>query len=318
LWRDIYFNLRSQQLPVQDQHGFEIIITCFPQMTLFSSVLTSPSRVKLAHEIGLACTSEAYQRAAGKHADVATLTTAHKRGMEYTAKMIAGAAKYNKLAEVQHLHGQGCPWPSWLLHIAASSGFFELVRWCYEHGCPWDAKWAACFAAQSGNIELIAWVLQQPDTELCADTMYAAASEGHTAMCQYLHAQQCPWIEFATRGPALAGHVDLLRWLIDSGCPCNVPELCKVAANGGSVEVLSYLQLQGFEAGAATLTDMLDCVGRCNRLAAAKWLREQGAEWPAVLRAWSNELVAWARAEGRTVPTSSAVTTDWQQLFQFM
>jgi hypothetical protein len=45
-------------------------------------VFTSPARVRQTS--GLDCTSETYQHAAGKHADIATLATAHEMGMEYT------------------------------------------------------------------------------------------------------------------------------------------------------------------------------------------------------------------------------------------
>jgi hypothetical protein len=83
-WRLIYARLDGQQLTVYDDYS-KRIITCGPQMTLHSAVLASPARVKLAHESGLSCSSCTYQRAAGEHADVATLTTAHQLGVEYKA-----------------------------------------------------------------------------------------------------------------------------------------------------------------------------------------------------------------------------------------
>jgi hypothetical protein len=84
-------------------------------MTLYSSVFASPSRVKLAHESGLRCTSLAYGHAAGSYADIATLATAHELGMPYTADTMIGAGKCNKLAEIQYMHSEGCPWPRRLL-----------------------------------------------------------------------------------------------------------------------------------------------------------------------------------------------------------
>jgi hypothetical protein len=120
-------------------------------------VFASPSKVQLAHENGLRCTSEAYQRAAGKHADIATLVAAHSLGVEYAPTTMTEAAHCNKLAEVQYLHGQGCPWPVWLLEAAATKGFLELLRWYYEHGCPWaEAARAPYHAVPSGNIDVVA------------------------------------------------------------------------------------------------------------------------------------------------------------------
>jgi hypothetical protein len=138
-WKEMYATLDSQQLTINAGYRCASIITCDHQMTLFSSIFASPSRVKLAHKSGLDCTSGAYQRAAGKHANTATLATAHELGMQCTADTMIVAAQSNKLAEVQYLHDQGCPWPLKLLETAASSGHFELLRWCREHGCLWIA-----------------------------------------------------------------------------------------------------------------------------------------------------------------------------------
>jgi hypothetical protein len=77
--------------------------------------------------------------------------------------------------------------------------------------------------------------------------------------------------------------------------------VCTAAADGGSIEVLQYLQQQGLMTSTALLTEMLDCAAHINELPAAKWLREQGAEWPTECRApfrWGDKVLAWARTEG--------------------
>jgi hypothetical protein len=262
LWNGIYAALQSLQLAVSSAISHKKIITCVPQMTLYSAVFASPSRVQLAHTSGLSCNSAAYQYAAGKDADIATLATAHKLGMEYSEITMACAAQCNKLAEVQYLHAQGCPWSLRLLEDAARGGHFELVRWCHKQGCPWKAKVMPHHAAESGNVELMAWVLQQPgiklskavksraaskgSTALSKAVMSRAASKGRTAMCQYLRTQQCPWSASSTYYAADNGHVDVLRWLMDNGCPWDANNLRLAAVTSGSVDVLEFLQLQGF------------------------------------------------------------------------
>jgi hypothetical protein len=122
-------------------------------------VFTALSRVQLAHKSRLDCTSAAHHRAAGRHANVASLAAANALGMAYSNFIMAGAARCNKLAELQYLHKQGCPWLAWLLDEGTADGNFELVRWCHEHGCPWDAaNKTSYYAAQSGSVELMAWV----------------------------------------------------------------------------------------------------------------------------------------------------------------
>jgi hypothetical protein len=141
-WQEVYVTLNSQRLTIYTGDSASDII-CTRQMTLYSSVFASPSRVKLAYESGLACTSDAYHRAAGEDADIETLAAVHSLGMKYTAATMTAAAECNKLAEVQYLHSQGCPWPAQLLYGVASNGCLGLLRWCYEHGCPWTASSAA-------------------------------------------------------------------------------------------------------------------------------------------------------------------------------
>jgi hypothetical protein len=264
-------------------------------------VFTSPFRVSFAHDSGLACTSKAYQRAAGKHADAATLAAAHELGMEYTDVTMTSAARYNRLAELQYLHRQGCVWPAGLLETAAASGHLELLRWCHEHGCSFrEAKVAPAYAAQSGNVELMAWVLQQPATQLSVRVMKAAAVNGRLAMCTFLHAQQCPWDTSSTSAAACHGHLDVLRWLCDNGCPWEARDLCVSAAQGGSVVVLTHLQQQGLLDSVTLLTDLLDEAAMACELAAAKWLRAQGADWPAAFDYYDfgNAVTIWAETAG--------------------
>jgi hypothetical protein len=192
-WREVYSTVESHDVTVTKRSrkgSRQKRLTCVRQMTLYSSVFASPPRLKLAHESGLGCSSRAFkfQLAAGRHAGIATLASAHELGMQYSARVLAGAALCNKLAEVQYLHERGCPWPMNHLEEIASRGYCELVRWCHERGCPWQdiSKGPDC-AAASGNVELMAWVLQLPGTQLSEAVMKAAASKGHRDVCKYLH-----------------------------------------------------------------------------------------------------------------------------------
>jgi D-alanyl-D-alanine carboxypeptidase len=89
-------------------------------------------------------------------------------------------------------------------------------------------------------------------------------------------------------------------------CPWDAEQLCMAAAASGRLEVLMYLQQQGLLADTETLTYALRDAVQYNKLAAAKWLKQQGAEWPTVHSTWhwSAELLAWAVAEGFTPPTN--------------
>jgi hypothetical protein len=109
-----------------------------------------------------------------------------------------------------------------------------------------------------------------------------------------------------------SGHFDVLRFLMANGCPYNVTELCAAAVCEEvdamySTELLQLLQEQGVLSGTAQLTRLLRTAASNSNLAAAQWLRHQGAAWPKKLvsddgKAWPGESLAWARAQGYISP----------------
>jgi hypothetical protein len=311
LWRSVYSRLDAQEM---QRKSFSYVMgitaadfTCVPQMTLYSSVFASPSRVHYAHESGMKCSRVSYQYAAGRHATVTTIITARDVGMDYSAATMTGVADCNTLPVMQFLHAQGCPWDETVTSAAAARSDLEILRWASEHGCDWNERAILSEAASSGNVELTAWVKQQPGVVCNEDAMDAAAQKGHTAVCEYLRAQQCPWSAQTCFGAAASGHVHTLRWLHEHGCPWNAVHTCEAAAAGGFIDVMQYLLQHDIAYTPALLTLMLNAAGACNKLAAAQWLRQQGAEWPDVLyyliSRWSGETLAWARAKGCTSPT---------------
>jgi hypothetical protein len=113
----------------------------------------------------------------------------------------------------------------------------------------------------------------------------------------------------STSNAAASGNLDLLRWLMDNGCPWYADYLCFAAAKSDGIDVLLYLQQEGLLTS-ATLTDALRAAGSSNKFTTAKWLREQGAEWPTVIKSgpWRGELLAWAISEGFIPPATYYAT----------
>jgi hypothetical protein len=305
LWKSGYARLPASEMQIAGIQARRF--TCVPNMTLYSSVFLSPARVEHAHASGVDSSIASFQSTAGEYGTVAALWAARELGMRYSVITMKGAVKSNQLSIVKFLRAQGCQWNATVSSIAAQRGDLEMLRWLKEHGCPWKLYGILNDAVSSGNIELTAGVKQQPGVVCNEDTMNAAARKGLTAICEYLHAEQCPWSEMTCDSAAIFGHVHTVRWLHENGCPWSAAHVCTAAAVSSSVDVMEYLQQQGLLAGSEVLTSMLNAAGTRNKLVAAQWLRQQGTEWPAVLRylmrAWSGDTLAWARAEGCTSPT---------------
>jgi hypothetical protein len=178
--------------------------------------------------------------------------------------------------------------------------------------------------AKSGNIEMVQWLQQQYSAAVNDYAMKGAAALVRL-LCAYLHSQQLEseLSEDACNAAAQHGHVETLVWLFQQGYLWSVDNLRRSAAQGGSIPLMRYLQQQGIVSTVAQLTNMLRCAGAHNRLQAAQWLRQQGADWPAALNIrmdmeWGDAVLAWARAEGCTAPvmgqhSGTHQAVQWQQ-----
>eukprot|EP00953_Heterococcus_sp_UTEX-ZZ885_P013663 7802-Heterococcus_DN1.PRE.3 len=201
---------------------------------------------------------------------------------------------------------------------AASRGDLVMLKWAHEHGCSLvRERHNICeTAARSHNAELMEWLIEQPGVQLTTKTMQTAAESGDRAMCELLYANSCPWDNdccfFAAQRISQRGDdAELLLWLRQHGCPWWAQDIAYLAAHSNSVVLLEYMQQNGVVFTTEQLTELLSSAGAFDSLTTAKWLREQGAEWPAVLQncgqysdgeQWHGDTLAWARAEGCDSP----------------
>jgi hypothetical protein len=203
------------------------------------------------------------------------------------------AIQTGKLEMCRYFHAKGCGQDDHTESSAVDSGSPEVCDWLLEVNFTMNMKLLAEQAALLGKLAVLQWALQH-DAQLSSVLLGCAAESGCLEVFQYLVSQGCEW---------------------------HVYNVCFYAALGGSVHVLTYVfdQLQHNEVitEPALLTDMLNAAGAKEQLEAAKWLRQRGAEWPAVLlvvlpcdagekqaHKWRNATLRWARAEGCTSPTA--------------
>jgi hypothetical protein len=220
LWRGLYTRVASREMPLI---GSRRKVTYAPQMTLFSAVFASPSRVMLAQPHGLDCTTAKYQRAAGMYADIATLEAAHELGMPYTTGVMEGAARCNELAVVQFLRAQGCSldhqvfegaaaggriamctyllaehcaWNQRACAAAGRNGHGSTLRWLREHGCPWDTYGIPLAVAQGGSVDTLVHVQQQGvvfTSRMLPRMLNIAGAYNKLTAAKWLRAQRAEW-----------------------------------------------------------------------------------------------------------------------------
>jgi hypothetical protein len=342
-WEAVYTGMEDQQVCSVSLYDNDKLVTCSCKTTLYSAAVASPATARLAHDCGLAiCKSLDLQLVAGLYADVETLAALHELGMPISSIVENAAALSGRLEVLQHLvTDEQCARRKALSHHAARSGSIRMLRWLQANGCEFyhhtcagaawgghlaalqhlrsedcDCDWKvaniACYAASSGSIELVEWLRQQQDIQINAATIVWAAGAGQTAMCEHLRTLGCAWDTTACSTAGAYAQLATLRWLRDNGCPWDARKMCMNAARDGSTDVLDYVIEQGEVLSAELLTAALNCAGSHNQLPAAQWLRQRGAEWPAVLRyienstvkQWNGEALIWAREQGCTASTA--------------
>jgi hypothetical protein len=232
-----------------------------------------------------------------------------QRGTNFTVETACGAAAAGHQHIIEHLHTEGCPFDSTVCLHAAASGHVHVLQRLRELECDWDSARLCKRAAERGLVHVLQWAKQQGSV-FTAEHMVEAAMFGHTAVCEYLLAQQCPCDIDVCTAAALHGQLGTLQWLLEHGCAHDANALWLTAAARGHITVLSYLQQIALVAAPADIFKALFMAGAHSHLATAQWLRAQGTEWPAVLTyevddellQWEGAVLEWARAEGCTSP----------------
>jgi hypothetical protein len=238
----------------------------------------------------------------------------------YSEQVIAAAAGAGHVHVLSYMREHGCTLLESACMGAAAGGQIAVLRWLREVGCAWATSGPpklriATAAAEGGSVEVMQFLHEQ-GVPFDESAMVSAAAGGHLPVCKFLGSLQCPCNEMCCNAAAHWGHVQVLQWLCRQGCPCKPGDLARWAGTGGSIATIAHVAAAAAPARRArALQLMLNYAGGHNHLAAAQWLRAQGAEWPAVLRCtvrfgaqqtvavWSGSVLEWARAEGCTAPT---------------
>jgi hypothetical protein len=234
-----------------------------------------------------------------------------QNGIVFTAETMRCAAANGDLAMCQFLRAVDCPWNELVTDEACCSGNLELLQWLHSNGCPVSTGFAQ-WAAGVSTVETLTW-LREIGFEFNGLCMQYAAKTGSLDNCKYLLSIDCPFTDKVCSEAALIGHFNIVRWAHQAGCTLgDSNKVAQHAARHGSLETLQYMQQQLIVWTAAELTELLNAAGAYECLDAAKWLRQQGAEWPAVLHytyaplnrihlvQWKGDTLAWARSEGCT------------------
>ena len=176
---------------------------------------------------------------------VERLAWAKARGCPWKEDICTYAASGGHLEVLKWAWERRCPWNNYTCTEAAWGGHLEVLKWAREHRCPWDedtCSWGGQGRAPGGGeVGRRAWV---PVERKCS----LAALGGHLHVLQFLRESGCPW---DSRTCATGGHLEVLKWAREKQCPWHDMTLVWTVSRG-HLEVLQWAREHGCPWTAAT------------------------------------------------------------------
>jgi hypothetical protein len=259
-----------------------LTVSEYGPFTYYKCALSSAAWLTQALAAGLDLNSKLIGRLAGRHCDAQVLDVAHSLGLEWSNSITLGSAsdlpKLNFLVE--------------------------------ERQCPMHAGAVSLAACKSNSVDTLQW-LQSLGEQFTEDHFCRAAQHSSMAVMHFLYANRCRPTTAVALAAAACQSAEPLQWLLHhTSLVLNTYKTSLAAACGGSVAVLQFLQPLVYWSP-QMLIELLQAAGAHRKLAAAQWLRQQGAAWPALLqyncKKWDGECLQWARHEGCNSPTWSTL-----------
>jgi hypothetical protein len=115
------------------------------------------------------------------------------------------------------------------------------VRLAHENGARFSSGSCQYGAGKHGTVASLA-AAYELGLERTVATVHGAAEYNELPMLQFLHAQKCPWDASIAAVLARRGKLELLRWVIEQGCPFDKYAILTSAASSGNIETTAWVK----------------------------------------------------------------------------
>ncbi|CAB9529890.1 ankyrin repeat protein [Seminavis robusta] len=218
---------------------------------------------------------------AAKNGHLETLKWARANGCPWSSSTLWCAAAGGHLETLQWAHENGCPWSLVVSRDVVAGGHFELLKWAHNHGCPWDASTIYEIAIH-GNLKMLEWAQQRGcpwhvyakrqldmgNWKSCSGRMRMGVHRieelanlllegGHLGILQWAYENGCPWDETTCAAAARGGHFEILKWAHQNGCPWDTFTVHDANA-GGHLEIVRWARQNGCPEGVVDTDDVSD------------------------------------------------------------
>ena len=98
--------------------------------------------------------------------------------------------------------------------------FIRNCQWC--NCCTWDADTVADVALHCAHMDILKWLNDSEEYEWGVLACSSAAGAGHLEVLQWLRERGCPWDGRTLSEATQNGHIELLEWARKNGCPVHI------------------------------------------------------------------------------------------------
>jgi hypothetical protein len=242
-FRACYLNVADFKGVYEGPDGEDIYVTVVHHMTIYSSILGSRSRVRLAVELGFVLDPKSWwcQFNAGQCADIETLKQLHEQyHMPYIEVVSRAAAQSGTVRKMQWLlDEQHCPLAANICTHDMYAPTLDMLKYLEQRGCTLPEDLCDT-AARSRNAASILQYLHSEGVPFRANTMVEALEHQELTLLQWLYERGCPLSEAAAMAAKDLEDLSVLNWLYSKDCPCDYEELCFEAVLNGYIDILQW------------------------------------------------------------------------------
>ena len=131
--------------------------------------------------------------------------------------------------------------------LAASAGHLSTLQFLGENDYFWrETDMVMMAAIRNGHLPVVEFLVKNNITDIYGtcpaerETWWAALA-GHLDILKFLHAQGYPCEIRTTTYATQGGHLDILKFLHEKGCILDKEELTRIATQGGHLDILRFL-----------------------------------------------------------------------------
>lgn len=186
-----------------------------------------------------------------------------------------------------------------LTTAAAAGGHLQCLQFLHEHGCCWGVDTAVA-AVEGGHLDCLKF-LHARGCSMQGLKLHACA-KNHLNCVEYLHSVDPRWDDRTLPTAVRSGHVHVVQYALDHGCPFYGPATHELAARGnleglehahehgwtwdrGTCEIaamkgkLSCLQYAHEHGGVALTEDVISLAAHWDHLDCIAYAVEHGCPW---------------------------------------